>query len=395
MNPLRAFLRLEAAGGIVLTLVAAAAIVLSNSNLAPLYERLLALPVVVSVGSFALAKPLLLWINDGLMAVFFLLVGLEFKREIREGELAGAAKMALPFAAAVGGMAVPAAIYGALNLGDPTALHGWAIPSATDIAFTLAVLSLLGRRVPLALKVFLTAVAIIDDIGAITIIAVFYTANLSWLSLALAGVVLVGLAGLNLGGVVRRAPYVLLGVVLWVCVLKSGVHATLAGVAVALAIPLGPKGDHAGSPLHTLEQTLHPWVAFLIVPLFGFANAGVSFAGITMDSLLGGVPLGIAAGLFLGKQIGVFAGALLLVRLGLGRLPDGVGWGMLYGGAALCGIGFTMSLFIGSLAFAGAVAPPGGLDYAAATRLGVLAGSLASAVVGAAIIVRAGRVTRA
>jgi NhaA family Na+:H+ antiporter len=391
INAFREFLRLEGAAGLILVGVAAFAILCANSGLAPYYDALLEVPVEVRVGSLSLAKPILLWINDGLMAVFFLLVGLEFKREVMVGELSGRGQIALPVAAAIGGMAIPAAIYAAFNLGDAVALRGWAIPAATDIAFTLAVLSLLGSRVPPALKVFLAAVAIIDDIGAVVVIAAFYTAGLSWISLLLAGIAAAVLLALNLAGVARRAPYIVVGVILWVCVLKSGIHATLAGVVVGLAVPLRHGGDPEDSPLRQLEHALHPWVAFLIVPLFGFANAGVSFAGVAPSALLAGIPLGIAAGLVVGKQVGILLGAALLVRTGLARLPEAVGWRVLWGGAILCGIGFTMSLFIGALAFEGARPPAGGLDYAAATRIGVLAGSLASAALGALVIVGARR----
>ena len=370
---LREFLRLEAAGGIVLGIAAALALIACNSGLVDFYRSVLVLPVEVRIGQLQIAKPLLLWINDGLMAIFFLLVGLEIKREFLEGELSSLRQALLPAIAAVGGMAVPALIYVLCNAGDPVAVHGWAIPAATDIAFAMGVLSLLGARVPLGLKVFLLALAIFDDLGAIIIIAVFYTANLSLTSLLLAGGVLLVMLGLNRLGVTRIAPYALLGIVLWVCVLKSGVHATLAGVAMALAVPMrAPDGD---SPLKQLEHALHPWVAFLVVPLFGFANAGVSFAGMGAAALGNGVSLGIAAGLFIGKQVGVLGSVFLCVRLRLAELPDGVGWLALYGAALLAGIGFTMSLFIGTLAWD----TP---DYGTALRIGVIAGSLLSGIAG-------------
>jgi len=381
MNALRDFLRIETLAGLALVAAAALALALDNTGLSRFYDALLDVPLAIQVGDSGLAKPLVLWINDGLMAIFFLLVGLELKREAKEGELAEGGRLLLPLAAAIGGMAAPALIYAAVNAGDPVALRGWAIPSATDIAFTLAVLALLGSRVPLALKVLVTAIAIFDDVGAIAIIAVFYTADLSMLSLALAGAGLVVLLALNLAGVSRITPYVLVGVFLWVCVLKSGIHATLAGVAVGLAIPLhGRGGGH--SPLRDLEHRLHPWVAFAIVPLFGFANAGVTFAEMPSGALFEGVPLGTLLGLFVGKPVGVMLGMVLIVRLGLASLPEGVTWRMVLGGAMLCGIGFTMSLFIGLLAFEGAVAPAGAADYPSAMRLGVLAGSLLSAVLG-------------
>jgi len=374
---IREFLRLEAAAGIVLGGATVLALVASNSGLAEFYDLFLGLPVEVQFGALQIGKPLLLWINDGLMAIFFLLVGLEIKRELLEGELSTVGQPLLPAVAAVGGMGVPALIYVLFNLEDPLALRGWAIPAATDIAFALGVLSLLGARVPVALKVFLLALAIFDDLGAIVVIAVFYTANLSLMSLLLAAGVLAVMLALNRLGVTRTAPYALLGIVLWVCVLKSGVHATLAGVVTALAIPM--RAADGRSPLQDLEHALHPWVAFLVVPLFGFANAGVSFAGMTIDALTNGVTLGIAAGLFVGKQIGVVATVYACVRLGIARLPEGVGWLSLYGVAVLSGIGFTMSLFIGTLAWETA-------DYAAPLRLGVLVGSMLSGIVGYAIV---------
>jgi NhaA family Na+:H+ antiporter len=370
---IREFLRLEAAAGIVLGLATLLALVASNSGLAGLYGTFLDLPVEVRLGALHIGKPLLLWINDGLMAIFFLLVGLEIKRELLEGELSSLRQAMLPALAAVGGMVVPALLYVACNLGDPVALRGWAIPAATDIAFAVGVLSLLGRRVPIGLKVFLLALAIFDDLGAIVIIAVFYTADLSMISLLLGAAVLLAMLVLNRLGITRIAPYALLGIVLWGCVLKSGVHATLAGVAMALAVPM--RSADGASPLQELEHTLHPWVAFLVVPLFGFANAGVSFAGVTGAALLDGVSLGIAIGLFIGKQIGVVGTVVLCVRLGWARLPDGVNWLGLYGVAVLAGIGFTMSLFIGTLAWDTA-------DHAVPLRLGVLAGSLLSGIVG-------------
>lgn len=382
---IREFLRLEAAGGIILGGAAILALIISNSPLSVFYDLFLSLPVEVRIGGLQIAKPLLLWINDGLMAVFFLLVGLEIKRELVEGELSSLSQAALPAVAALGGMAVPAAIYAFLNLGDPTALRGWAIPAATDIAFAMGVLSLLGQRVPISLKVFLLAVAIFDDLGAIVIIALFYTADLSVLSLLLAVAILAAMLALNRLGVARIAPYALLGIVLWVCVLKSGVHATLAGVAMAFAIPM--RTTESPSPLKTIEHALHPWVAFLIVPLFGFANAGVSLTGLSWAVLANGVTLGIAAGLFFGKQIGIFGMVFICTRLGLTRLPDGANWLSIYGVAAVAGIGFTMSLFIGTLAWETA-------DYAAPLRLGVLAGSLLSGVAGYLALLAATRSTK-
>jgi Na+:H+ antiporter, NhaA family len=369
-----AFIRTEAASGLLLLAAAALALAAANSPAQALYGAFLDLPVGVRVGAFELQKPLLLWINDGLMAIFFLLVGLELKRELVEGELSTREQAILPCLAALGGMLAPALIYAAVNWSDAAALHGWAIPAATDIAFALGVLALLGSRIPASLKVFLVALAIIDDLGAILIIALFYSGELSIWSLGLAAMVMLCLLALNRAGVTRVAPYMLLGIALWLFVLESGVHATLAGVAVALAVPIGE--DEAGrSPLRALEHVLHPWVAFLVMPVFAFANAGVSFAGITFAHLFAEVPLGIALGLFLGKQIGAFGAAWLAIRAGWARMPDGADWGLLYGTCMLAGIGFTMSLFIGTLAFELA-------SYAAPVRLGVLTGSLLSGLLG-------------
>ncbi len=372
---IREFLRLEAAAGIVLVLSAVLALVMANTFLAPFYRVFLDVPVVVQVGALVLAKPLLLWVNDGLMAIFFFLVGLEIKREVLQGELSSWSQASLPGFAAIGGMAAPALIFVLINLGDPQTLRGWAIPAATDIAFALGVLALLGSRVPAALKIFLLALAIMDDLGAIVIIAVFYTADMSLTSLGLAAVGIVILACFNIFGVMRLGAYLLVGLAVWVCVLKSGVHATLAGVAVAFFIPLRAKTEDGESPLEHLEHALHPWVAFAILPFFAFANAGVSLEGLTFASLLAPVPLGIAAGLFIGKQIGVFGFAYGAVRLGLAKLPQGVSWLQIYGLSFLTGIGFTMSLFIGTLAY-------DDLEYATDVRLGVLLGSLVSGVGG-------------
>ena len=379
---IREFFKLESAGGICLFFAAMVAIILDNSPLSSLYDSLLTIPVAVKFGALEIAKPLLLWINDGLMAIFFFLVGLEIKREALEGQLSSVNQIALPGVAAIGGMAAPAAIYAYFNWSNPVDINGWAIPAATDIAFALGILMLLGSRVPLAIKIFLTAVAIIDDLGAIVIIAMFYTENLSITSLAFAVGGLVVCAILNLRGVTRTAPYILIGIIVWVAVLKSGVHATLAGVLLALAIPLRATDAEGHSPLRHLEHILHPWVAFLVLPAFAFANAGVNFAGMTFSSLLEPLPLGIALGLFVGKQIGVFGATFLMIKTGLAKMPEGANWGMMYGVSLLCGIGFTMSLFIGGLAFD----DPG---HAAAVRLGVLAGSLISGAVGYLVLKRA------
>ncbi len=384
---LQQFLQLESAGGIVLCAAAAVALVLANSPLGALYTRLLDVPLAVQIDGLILKKPLLLWVDDGLMAVFFMAVGLEVKREFLEGGLSRRSDAILPAVAAAGGMAAPALIYVLCNWGDPQALRGWAIPTATDIAFALGVLALLGSRVPASLKLFLLAVAIIDDLGAILIIALFYTADLSVTALALGCVGVVVLLALNLAGIGRRAPYMLAGIFLWVCVLKSGVHATIAGVIVGLAIPLR-AGD--SSPLRSLEHDLHPWVAFGVLPLFAFANAGVRFAGMAPGVLLDPIQLGVALGLFLGKQLGIAGSIWLAVRCGLGALPEGADWRQLYGLVLLTGIGFTMSLFIGTLAF-----PAEGYDVD--VRIAVLLASFFSGVCGYLVLrtaPRAGQVSR-
>ena len=379
---LQRLFRHEAASGIVLMLASALALVLANSPMAGFYDLLLSLRGSVRIGSFGIEKPLLLWVNDGLMAIFFLLVGLEIKREVLAGQLSDRSAAILPAAAAIGGMVVPALIYLGITWHAPSATagaaSGWAIPAATDIAFSLGVMALLGSRVPTSLKLFLTALAIIDDLGAIVVIAIFYTEELSWVSLAVAAAALAVLVVLNLAGVRRVVWYVLVGLVLWVFVLKSGVHATLAGVALALAIPFEAKPGDA-SPLIRVEHELAPWVAFGILPVFGFANAGLSFTGLSFSSILEPVPLAIAAGLFFGKQIGVSATAALVIRAGWAELPGNAGWVTLWGTSILTGIGFTMSLFIGTLAF-------GESDTEAIMRLGVLVGSALSAIAGAAVL---------
>lgn len=377
LTALQDFLRLEAAGGLCLMVAAVLALLVANSPLAGYYAAWLDLPLEIRIGTFGIAKPLLLWVNDGLMAVFFFLIGMELKREVIEGHLSGARKAALPAFAAAGGMLAPAAIYAALNWGDPAAMRGWAIPVATDIAFALGVLSLLGDRVSPALKAFLLSVAIFDDLGAIVVIAVFYTAELSLLSLATAAVLILALVALNRLGVTRSIAYFLIGIPLWVALLKSGVHATLAGVVLAMFIPLRTPD----SPLRQLEHALHPWVAFGVLPVFAFANAGVSLVEFSISDVLHSVPLGIVTGLFLGKQIGILAMCWLAVRLGVAALPAGVGWWQLHGTALLCGIGFTMSLFIASLAF-----EQGGAAYLGLERLGILIGSLVSGLLGYSVL---------
>jgi len=372
---IRQFIKLEAAGGIVLIAASAIALLLSNSPFSSVYTAFLDVPVAIQIGAFEIAKPLLLWVNDGLMAVFFFLVGLEIKREFLEGELSSPTQIALPALAALGGMAAPALIYAYFNWDNPQNLNGWAIPTATDIAFALGILALLGSRAPMSVKVLLMAIAIIDDLGAIVIIAVFYTSNLSLSALFFGLVAVAGLVAVNRLLITHPAAYLLLGIALWVCVLKSGVHATLAGVITALAIPLAPRKGDKVSMLKRLEHDLHPWVAFGILPLFAFANAGVSFAGIGIDSFVEPVKLGISAGLILGKQIGIFGMLFLCIKLSLAPMPAGANWQHLYGVSLLCGIGFTMSLFIGSLAFEHSA-------FDAPIRLGVLTGSLVCACLG-------------
>ncbi len=365
----------------MLMAMAALALILDNSSLAWLYDRLLTTPVSVQVATFVIDKPLLLWINDGLMAIFFFLIGLEIKREMVAGHLSSADQIALPGFAAMGGVIIPAMIYAAINWNDPIAIDGWAIPAATDIAFALGILMLLRDRVPVAARLFLTAVAIFDDLAAIAIIAIFFTADLSLVSLGTATGGLGALFIANRLGIMRPAIYILIGLVVWASVLKSGVHATLAGFAVALFVPMSSKDPsfYDEPPLQRLEHGLHPWVAFVVLPVFAFANAGVSLEGLTFGSLLAPVTLGIMLGLFVGKQIGVFGAVWLAVKLGLARKPEGVTWGMIYGVSILCGIGFTMSLFIGGLAFDGP-------EAARAVRVGVLAASALAAVYGLAVL---------
>ena len=370
------FFQLEAASGLLLIAAAALALIINNSPLSHFYTAFLDVPVAVQIGALQIAKPLLLWINDGLMALFFLLIGLEVKRELLDGHLSKPSQVVLPGAAAIGGMVVPALIYWFLNKDNPAALGGWAIPMATDIAFALGVLALLGKRVPVSLKLFLMTLAIIDDLGAIIVIAVFYSSELSGLSLLLAAACLVALIAMNRMGVVKIAPYMIIGLILWVCVLKSGVHATLAGVTLAFCIPLRTKNSEP-SPLLGIEHALHPWVAYGILPLFAFANAGVSLAGVNLHSFTHHVPMGIAAGLLIGKTVGVFGLTWIAIKTGLAALPAGANWGQVFGVAILCGIGFTMSLFVGSLAFVA-----GSSEYAGMDRMGILTGSILAALIG-------------
>lgn len=369
------FFQLEAASGLLLIAAAALALIVNNSPLSHYYTAFLDVPVAVQIGALQIAKPSLLWINDGLMALFFLLIGLEVKRELLEGQLSKPSQVVLPGAAAIGGMVVPALIYWFINKDYPDALGGWAIPMATDIAFALGVLALLGKRVPVSLKLFLMTLAIIDDLGAIIVIAVFYSSELSGVSLLLAAACLIALIAMNRMGVIKVAPYMIVGLILWVCVLKSGVHATLAGVTLAFCIPLRTKNSET-SPLMSIEHTLHPWVAYAILPLFAFANAGVSLAGVSLHSFVSHVPMGIAAGLLIGKTLGVFGLTWIAIKTGMAALPAGANWGQVFGVAILCGIGFTMSLFVGSLAFVA------GSDYVGMDRMGILTGSILAALIG-------------
>lgn len=385
---LESLLREESAGGIVLVMVAILAILLANSPFNPLYEGFLNIPLQVRIADLNLEKPLLLWINDGLMAIFFFLVGLEIKREIMTGHLSSPSQVILPAVAAVAGIAVPALIYYGLNTGDATAMRGWAIPSATDIAFALGVFSLFKDKVPVSLKLFLLSVAIFDDLGAIVIIALFYSSELSTTSLgiAAAGVAILGI--FNYLNVRRQAAYIMIGVVVWVAVLKSGVHATLAGFVIALFIPLSLKNQDGHEMLPHLEHTLHPWVAFMILPLFAFANAGVNLDGVSLSALGNSVTMGIALGLIVGKQVGIFLICAAVIRMGWAKLPEGASWVQFYAVSLLCGIGFTMSLFIGTLAFEGLPA-----EYLTQVKLGVLIGSIVSAVLAAILLKVSGPAT--
>jgi NhaA family Na+:H+ antiporter len=377
------FLKMEASGGIVLMGAAVLAIIAANSPAKDLYAYILDTPVEVRVGALQIAKPLLLWVNDGLMAIFFFLVGLELKREILEGELSRPANVLLPAVGAVGGIVVPVAIFVWFNSGDAAAMQGWAIPAATDIAFALGILMLLGSRVPVSLKVFLVSLAIFDDLSAIVIIAIFYSTDLSTGAL-IVGAFCLGILGLmNWRGVNTVSPFILVGIIMWIAVLKSGVHATLAGVVLAAFIPMRDSTDAAHSPLRELEHDLHSVVAFGVLPLFAFVNSGISFSGVGFADLLHPVPLGIAAGLFIGKQVGIFLLCFLAIKVGLARLPEGASWGSLYGVSILCGVGFTMSQFVGSLAFENVALDP---DVIFDERLGIILGSALSAVAGYIIL---------
>ena len=371
------FFKWKSAGGVLLIIAALMAMVFANTPLKMYYQLLLSTPVEVRVGSLELAKPLLLWVNDGLMAVFFFLVGLELKRELLEGELADKRNIILPGVGAIGGMLVPALIYLYFNYDDPVAVQGWAIPAATDIAFALGVLTLLGPRVPLSIKIFLTSLAIFDDIGAILIIAFFYTSKISLSALLIVGLCLPILAFLNKRNIISTSPYIFIGAIMWVATIKSGVHATLAGVLLAMFIPMRCETDESFSPLKNLEHDLHAAVVFFILPIFAFANAGIDFSNVGVDALFHDVSVGITLALFFGKQFGIFGICWLFIKLKIASLPQGMDWARLYGTAALCGIGFTMSLFVGSLAF-----EETGVNLLFDERLGIILGSLLSGLAG-------------
>ncbi|MFK8011135.1 MAG: Na+/H+ antiporter NhaA [Marinicellaceae bacterium] len=371
------FFKMESSGGIVLMLAAIIAMIFANTGLNVFYELFLSTQVAIQIGALEISKPLLLWINDGLMAVFFFLVGLELKRELVDGELSDKKNIVLPAVGAIGGMLFPALVYMYFNYDDPVAIKGWAIPAATDIAFALGVLALLGSRVPVSLKIFLTSLAIFDDIGAILIIAFFYTAQISSTALIVVALCIPILALFNKFNVESKSWYILVGIIMWVATLKSGVHATLAGVVLAMFIPMKSKSDPQFSPLKSLEHDLHPVVAFFILPVFAFANAGINFEGVGLEQLQHGVPMGIALGLLVGKQVGIFGLCWLVIKLGFTKLPNNMSWGDLYGTAALCGIGFTMSLFVGSLAF-----EETGVNLLFDERLGIVIGSVISGILG-------------
>ncbi len=380
------FLKREAAPGILLIVATVLALIVANSPLDVYYNKLISLPVQISAGDWAIDKPLLLWINDGLMAIFFFLVGLELKREVCEGELSNPKDIVLPATGAIGGMAVPALIYVFFNWGNSTAMAGWAIPAATDIAFALGILALLGSRVPASLKVFLVTLAIIDDIGAIVIIALFYTSNITETALIVAAVCLAILWRMNRKNVVDIPAYILVGLVLWVAMLKSGVHATLAGVVLAAMIPMRDKKRPSYSPVLHLEHSLNSSVSFAILPLFAFANAGIGFGNIAPEGIFHPVTFGIFLGLVVGKQVGVFGFCFLLVKLKLASLPKDLNLMHIYGCSLICGVGFTMSLFIGSLAF-----EETGVNLIFDERVGILAGSVVSAILGYMVLYWVGK----
>lgn len=375
------FINSESAGGILLMAAAGLAMILANTPLSTFYDLIINTPVHIRIGPLEIAKPLLLWINDGLMASFFFLIGLELKRELLIGELSDKRKIILPVLGAVGGMLIPSLIYIAVNYKDPAAMRGWAIPAATDIAFALGILSLLGSRVPISLKILLTSLAIFDDIGAIVIIAFFYTDTISLMALAVTGVCICILFFMNRKGQETFSMYVFIGSIMWIALLKSGVHATLAGVVLAVFIPMQSRKDPERSPLMEIEHDLHSTIAFFVLPIFAFCNSGINLSNATLEFFTHGVPVGIALGLFLGKQLGIFGFIWLGIQLKFSSMPEGMSWGSLYGMSALCGIGFTMSLFIGSLAF-----DTSSSQMVFDERLGIIIGSLVSGVVGTLIL---------
>ncbi|HEY9189976.1 MAG TPA: Na+/H+ antiporter NhaA [Sulfurovum sp.] len=379
---LKEFIQKESSSGIILIFITILALLLQNSFMSSFYSSFLHTPVEIRFGDLQIDKPLFLWVNDGLMAIFFFLIGLEVKREVNEGHLSSLSQASLPVIAALGGMLVPALVFIAFNKGESFAMNGWAIPTATDIAFALGILSLLGNRVPVSLKIFLMALAIIDDLGAIVIIALFYTADLSSVSIAIAGISLMVLFIMNRMNVAIKSAYIVVGIVLWVSVLKSGVHATLAGVALAFMIPLTSKNKQGErfSMAKEMEHDLHYWVAFFILPLFAFVNAGVDLKDISIEEMAGPVPLGIMLGLFIGKQVGVFGFSWLAIKMKIAPMPKDSDWTMLYGVSVLTGIGFTMSLFVDALAYDNA------LTYSYADKLAILTGSFMSATAGYIIL---------
>jgi Na+:H+ antiporter, NhaA family len=385
---LQKFFTTEAIGGMLLLAAAVMAMILKNSAYGDNYSAFLETPVAVTIGvmdgALDIKKPLLLWINDGLMAIFFFMIGMEVKREILIGQFSDIKQTILPIIAGIGGIAVPAIFYFLLTADNPEAIQGWAIPTATDIAFALGILALVGPGVPVALKLFLMTLAIIDDIGALAIIAFFFTSKLSMTAIIVAGISVVALITMSIRGVTRLAPYIFVGLILWASVLKSGVHATLAGVILGFCIPMGPRepGRETESPLQMLIHEVHPWAAFFILPLFAFANAGISLTGMKLADLFTGVPLAIMVGLLVGKQVGVFGFSWLAIKMKLCELPEGISWQQLYGAAILCGVGFTMSLFIGSLAFE----EGGVLGTTRPDRLGIIAGSLLAGIAGFVVL---------
>lgn len=371
------FIKHESSAGLLLVFSAFLAVLMANSPANELYELLLDTPLAIQIGTFKLVKPFLLFVNDGMMAIFFILIGLELKREFLEGELSNTQTIILPAIGALGGLIIPATIYIFININDPVAIKGWGIAAATDIALVMGILSLLGARVPTSLKAFLTSLAIFDDIGLIFIIAFFYTSNISLFALLIALCCLIALFSLNWLGISETSLYVVIGVIMWVAVLKSGVHATLTGILFAMFIPMKSKNDPRISPLKAMEHDLHAAVAFVVLPVFAFCNSGINFHGLTMAHFLHNVPLGISLGLFIGKQFGVFVFCWLTIKLRLAKLPKGITWPVLYGAAVLTGIGFTISLFKGSLAF-----EETGVNLMYDERLGIFLGSIASGVLG-------------